>query len=577
MSLRESDFAIPASQQDKRSAHTVVPNVCRKDDADGIQGTFFIKYNKHGSSTASVLEAGFSAIASSCLLPGLTPPMDLLYDDDANVTGLVSRNVREIVRRYGQNTRDVHFLSELPKGRFGSLLQSYVYDSDNAVDWDSLASVLCSAYFLEEDDLHRSNIGYFTKQQGGKNVLCFFKIDNDLCFSDSIMSRHAVRFWNLRHNSHSFDITRTDLLRFPDLRNYGTHYWPTRYSFLAKPCDPKIYDNFSDLAAFTALAHHDAFIKAKWRQFYRLTLIPEAIFTESLKRVLSTEDPEQKAYFDQILSATIAKQQALSAALFSMKPFRDWLQHAEFADDFFEADLGGIEPLQGNDIIVHGELGAMRQTVFRHRQLLSEFTKNDTPFHAAIRLGLYRFDQTWHDYGQYHKEKNDQGDTPAQLLLKKCLQDDNNRNCSNASRRALADMYARGAYQHCSGRVKAEIERLKPQAYFNRVEVSDNIALYEQIQRISRDTSLTLKMKKKFAIEIFRAYISHNPSSAALTELKSGLASDMRFAFIRLLQSRFWIFRYFRTLLLRGTTTFRQINSMLEDAIEHAQHHVAQP
>lgn len=572
MALQESEFDIPAGAQDNRSAHTVVPNVCLRNNAARAGEHFFIKYNKHGNKTASILEAGFSAIASSCILPGLTPPMTLLCDANQEITGVVSRNVREIVSAGIEDAPTLHFLSELPKGHLGALLQNHTEHPDKEIDWDALASVLCASYFLEEDDLHRSNIGYFVKQHHEKMRLGFFKIDHDLCFSDSIMSRHAVRFWNLRHNSHSFDITRTDLEHFPDVRNYGTHYWPTRYSLLAKPCDPKIYDNFSDIAAFAGLARNPEFIKAKWRQFYRLILIPEAVFAASLARTLNTTDPEQKAYFDQILSATLAKQQALAACLFSIESFRDWLQEGVFEDDFFATTLGGMPSDPQDDAALQAQnVCTMRQQIFLHRQLLPEFSPKDTPFHAAIRLELYRFDQTWHDYGQYCHVKNADGNTPSALLLKKCLQD--SPRVSEKAKQALADMNARGCYQNVSKNIAAEIARLRPRSYFAADSIKDEQVLYEQIQRISADTTLTLKMKKHQAIGVFTAFIvnykQHNPRREVLLKLKENLQTDMRFAFIRLLQSRFWIFRYFRTLLLRGTTTFRQINGLLDDAIQN--------
>lgn len=573
MPFKESDFAIPPNQQEKNSAHTIVPNVLLKDDPTGQKGDFFIKYNKGGNCTASILEAGFSASACVSLLPGLTPPMALLYSDSGELVGLASKNVRHVVACHGENITKLRFLSGLPKGRFRRLLEKFSGHENRTIDWNSLASVLCSAYFLEEDDLHRNNIGYFIIERDGIYTLRFFKIDHDLCYSDSIMSRHAVRFWNFRHNSHSFDITRTDLLHFPNLHNYGTHYWPTRYSLLAKPCDPKIYDNLRDISAFASLAFNAEFTEAKWRQFYRISVMPEAVFAESLIRVYDNNNSVHQAYFDQILNATLAKQRALAACLFSMKPFRDWLKTASFDDAFFSASLGDIEHEVNDNGVLQAAMCDMRLEVYRQQQILHEFCDKDTPFHAAIRLGHYRFDQTWHDYGQYSKVKNAQGDTPADLLLKKCLQD----GCSETARRALMDMHVQGAYNHCSSEIKAEILRLRPKAYFDPQTIIDKQALYAQITRISKDTSLTLKMKKQYANEVFRAFVSHNPEPEVLRELKTNLASDMRFAFIRLLQSRFWIFRYFRTLLLRGTTTFRQINRLLEDAIEQTAQNRARP
>ena len=285
------------------------------------------KLNKHEGKKgveASVLEVAFSEVALLFIKPGLTPPAKLVVSGPENnqkVTGVASENFNVQIRRQmdagatcysfdsatwqfksipkeidktkipqerenlssraplsepindeamekrmqlDEAKKGVHFLDKMPPSFFPSLMEKHK-NGLAVVDMESLASILTASYALEEDDLHKGNIGFYVTdvEVDGeiKKKFTFFKIDHDLMFTDSIMSQKDMRFANVFYNKDSFKISTRDLDGFPDLRDSGNHYWPTKKRLMV--AGDKAYKNKEERDAFAGLKNDDAFKDAK--------------------------------------------------------------------------------------------------------------------------------------------------------------------------------------------------------------------------------------------------------------------------------------------------------------------------
>ncbi len=215
-----------------------------------------------------------------------------------------------------------NFLDKLPQNFFAMLM-----DAKRAgkvqIDMDSLADVFTTAYGLEEDDLHKGNIGYYVTSEAGKLCFHFFKIDHDLMFSDKVMSsRGSPRFANLSYTEKKFRISRSDLKDFPDLQYSGNHYWPTKKVIFGK--GDKAYHSRMDREAYKQLKHDEEFKRAEWKRFLKQAVMPNEFVIECLKRPLESTktNVETADTLAVVQRATASRMSELRVALLETPEFR---------------------------------------------------------------------------------------------------------------------------------------------------------------------------------------------------------------------------------------------------------------
>ena len=166
----------------------------------GTMLPIFYKENKHGKAQASLNEVAISELARLFMRPHSTPPYHLVTGDDGGITGVACHNIcLSIAQRvdlkntqfmtvkakgkayaYHQSTKVItdaekipyKFLNELPQGYFAHLMQDRKAGKLD-IDMDSLANILVGKYTLEEDDLHKQNIGFYLTQKAGKPYVTF--------------------------------------------------------------------------------------------------------------------------------------------------------------------------------------------------------------------------------------------------------------------------------------------------------------------------------------------------------------------------------------------------------------------
>ncbi len=334
-----------------------------------------IKMNRRisNSKMAAIFEVGFGAIAKLFIKPGLTPTQHIMLKN-GEVRGVVSRNmsyeldrlrshrvVYKLKQALNQNlalfTNDqgaaintpwqplvagdsaklgLVFLNETPQIFFDELLRMH-QQKIITIDMDSLASIFTAAYVLEEDDLHKGNFGFYATHVAGQIVVTFFKIDHDLMFNDSIMSRQHLRLANIAYNGDSFKITRRDILQFPDLQDSGNHYWPTKWRFITDGSS-KTYYRREELDAFATLKKDADFNNAKWYYFLKIIVMPREFVLAAVTYHLDpVEDATEIAMIQTALDERLAK---LRQTLLSIKSFRMYLlQQAPAIIDGLAAEI----------------------------------------------------------------------------------------------------------------------------------------------------------------------------------------------------------------------------------------------
>ena len=497
----------------------------------------------------------------------------------------------------------IYFLNQFDPGYFAKLCKLREQNKLE-FDWDSLAAVLTCSYLLEEDDLHKGNFGFYLVRRDGKLVVVFFKIDNDLMFSDSLMSHYDARLVNWRLGSRAFDITEQDLIGFPKLFNSKNHYWPTSKRYLANPIDNKVYSSAEEIEAFVRLADNEDFQKAKWRQFYKQILVPPGVLTESLTQPFDKDSPEDRAKRALVLNAAVARQARLRAVLFSIPEFRDFVY--EFGKD--EEKVGALRGEILED--VEGDFRhEIRNNMTFYRSLCkppnldgsksnpNAFVKGDTPLHAAIRLGDYRDHETRWFFGKFAEQRNKDGEKPLDLAV--AMAKRTNPNTVADVRKdpffmihslVKAGVSKTESYNKTFPPDKKTIELYDVHSRYTdkACDVNSSEELINLLRDIGEDYRYSLKMKKEIAVAVVRKYISENrPDSklgrdpefeSILKDLKNALngkeatpeekkihrAPELRY--IRQLRSHLWLIRQLRG-LLGGTATQVELNGLIDNEL----------
>lgn len=590
------------------------------------------KKNKHDKSLNSKFEVAFSAIAKLFLAPGTTANYELVTTSASGVPevyGVASENLASSLQLFNQeptNTdiiSDKYFYNPANITEFGPLQKIKCVSAQELIDkkiiglfdqyknnliplllrmksnnqltfnMQSLASVLSTSYTLEEDDFHKGNFGFYIIDKNGKPEVNFIKIDHDLMLSDSIMSREGGRISNILYNEHSFDITMQDIIRFPDIKNSGNHYWPSKYAIFTDYTSSKAYTR-KENKAIAQLKTDPDFIKAKWFELYKHILISPQAIEEAASEGFNDTDPNDIAYTHIITQAVVARQARLRAALVSIPEF---CQFVHDMDDQIAQDLlNEIDPNHNDSQYLKTE-HLRYKTIILENELFLRSTKN-TPLHTAILLGNYRFDESYRDFSRYLNVKNLENKTPLDLAFERYIKFQQSNipvspyDPGNDPIQIIQHLIKRGAKTslftpNCEVFKKTPLAKQAFYAntsyYAESEKITTASGLIDMFLKISNDSHYTLKRKKQLTVACLRKFIQSNqanpnPDSNLIDELnafksalngrKSNLASNPALQYLCQLRSRLWIVRRIRG-LLGGSSTKVTCNDIIDKAIHN--------
>ncbi|QMT59292.1 Dot/Icm T4SS effector AnkK/LegA5 [Legionella sp. PC997] len=566
------------------------------------------KKNKYGQSGFSRFEVMFSQLARLFLLSNLTPPNNLVVDDDQNILGLAVQHLCYVIANregfehdfYTLNDPNtgcastpislndptqipIYFLDKLPQGFFARLVEAEI-EKKLTIDYDSLASILSTSYTLEEDDLHKGNYGFYLVERHGKPRAVFFKIDHDLMFVDSIMSFQTRRPFHLIHGAHAFDIMVQDLKSLTCLTYSSNSYWPTKFSYIANPFDNKEYHNYADIKAFSLLSNNPKFIKAKWKSFYKHILIPHELIEQTLQDCAEMDNAADRAEVALMTQTTIARLSRLRAALFSVKEFRDYVGNLDSKNTH---DL--LKEIIPPHLITAALVEKVRTSFKRYKSLCLKgggFEKGDTPLHTAIKLGEYRYEETLSMFGQFINVKNKAGKTPLDCIAERVQAGLNEeKDVTKNGMLILKNLIENGAHMTEKFRASDLMSLVKAYTFKNPYldKIKPNIsypALKLILRDIGEDHHFCLKFQKNLALECIKRFIEVNQNRPnfenTLHHLRydiNGSSSEEESAgvkYIRQLRSKLWIIRQLRGLYGWSSTQW-EINILINRALERNQ------
>lgn len=570
------------------------------------------KLNKYGIPILSQYEVALSNVLRIFLQPHLSPPETVVKNSEDNVVGLLSEHVcyaveaREgldvnfFVTNYDTHSKlqfeskkaespediPVYFLNQFRPGFFADLFKAHQEKQLN-LDMDSLASVLCASYTLEEDDLHKGNLGFYIVEHNNIKRVVFFKIDNDLLMSDSVMSHFNSRIVNWRFGENAFKISARDLREFPKLQDSKNHYWPTSKRFFVNFNDPKAYTNSAEIDAFIALGKNEAFQKAKWRAWYKHILIQSTEIRE-LSQGFDANDPKERAQLNLVVQAAVGRLSYLKATLFSLPEFRKFVQDID-PKEMVQEVQSTCGNLQSSEALLERELN--------NYQLLcqqgSGFVEGDTPLHVAIRLGDYRYQETWGHFREFANQTNANNETPLDVAMSQAIQKiepgshlqpihDVRQNPSSIASHLLNQGVNRTKNYKLILQQYPELKLVSPilqSEYLNKAkEAKTAEELLVVLRDLGEDSRLCLKMKKEISVYCVRYFLKNKKYdeglSKSLTELQqalngsNGVEPRPELQFIRQLRSSLWIVRIIRG-LLGGTSTQVELNNIITNAKEN--------
>lgn len=565
------------------------------------------KLNKHNNPTLSKYEVALSYLLELFLPPFLTPKQTLVKNKKNKIVGLASHHfcysvfAREpkdsefCILHYHKNAKEripktivfgsiinlqdpenipIYFLNEFPPGFFAQLLKAYQAKHLD-IDMEALASVLCSSYTLEEDDLHKGNIGFYVVMREKKGIriptVVFFKIDNDLLLSNSLMSHYDARFPNCYYGKNAFAITARDLIKFPRVKDSGNHYWPDKTRYCVNATDPKIYSDFKECKAFQDLGKLREFKLAKWHEFYKHILKQNTAIEASLAQALKIEDPIERAQLDLITQAAIARLSQLKVVLFSIPEFREVVVSTDN-----EALLNRYQ----NQALPFDYAKLKEQMDFYKSCCNSNFfDAKDTPLHVAIRLGDFRYYESWRDFKKFANQSNSRGETPLDLALKLAEEK------AVASKDPRSDpcfivkfLLKQGVKQttcykkFCKNYPNVNLRNYRfPTIYLNEARTaSTSQDLKTLFAKLSKDSRFSLKMKKNLSIACMKAFINNKNFAPNFIKIVREFQQALNdgapeLQFIRQLRSSLWIVRIIRG-LFGNTSTQAAITNLLTSA-----------
>lgn len=456
-----------------------------------------------------------------------------------------------------------NFLDKLPQNFFEKLLAEKKA-GNITIDMDSLADVFTTAYGLEEDDLHKGNIGYYVTSENDKPCFHFFKIDHDLSFSDKMMSTRSARLANLSYTGKEFRINAADLQGFPDLRHSGNHYWPTKKAFFV--AGDKAYQSLQDRLAYQSLKHDPDFEHAKWQRFLKQAVIPTELIGKGLKKTLddAANQAEAKSTLAMVLRATSSRFSELRVALVEVPEFRK----------FISENLPEAEKLIINELRQYATgLGCSEDEITAYTDEVrnslnsiakaSEISNSNTALHTAVITQAYRCFESGDYFASNLNNKDRQGLTALDCAIAyyefhtgnvNTQQGTDEQNEYNKHMRTYyADVVcdlARHKAEYTS-KTSAEFQKLLVEAKQTNSMSLQPLVLSlpefkQELERIRSQPMSTLKNDKMCALELLRrAHLSKDE----LLQLKDELQPtepEGALKFIKELRSEIWIVKYIR-------------------------------
>jgi hypothetical protein len=288
------------------------------------------------------------------------------------------------------------------------------------------------------------------------------------------------------------------------------------------------------------------------------------------------DNPAERAHIALITQAMVARLAHLRATLFTIKEFRDFVMG--LSEKELEQLL--VQILPSNK---HFE-PLIRESVAQFHVLCTRidgFVAGDTPLHTAIKLGEYRYEETWRMFGHFINVKNSEGKTALDVALE----------CINAPQSITADirkdmrcimkhLLTKGAEKtkgFNNAGISAEIEAyIFDNPYLKLITANDSYAHFKSILRdIGEDHQFCLKYKKNTAIECINHWIQLRQNDSDFHKDLAQLKSDVNgksaesdcigLKYIRQLRSKLWIIRQLRG-LYGWTTTQMEINNIIDMA-----------
>ncbi|WED42159.1 Dot/Icm T4SS effector AnkK/LegA5 [Legionella cardiaca] len=570
------------------------------------------KLNKYNVPFLSLYEVALSDVLDLFLGSYLTPKQTLVRNDRGEIIGLTSdhfcysvalretlesnfyslaydvktgRLLTDSKKREKAEDIPIYFFNEFAPGFFADLYKASK-EGQFDLDMDSLANVLCSSYTLEEDDLHKGNWGFYIVEKSGRKCVVFFKIDNDLLMSDSVISHYDSRILNWGHGEHAFKITARDLRAFPKLQDSSNHYWPTSRRYFVNYSDPKVYASSAEIEAFVELGKSPKFQQAKWKAWYKHILIQSSMINACLANSLNEMDANERAQIALISQATIARLSYLKAVLFSLPEFRNYVKTANHQTVLEEIQCS-FKGSQSADLFENIN-EQMKQYQDLCRLPEGGFVEGDTPLHAAIRLGDYRYHETWGHFKEFANQTNANHESPLDIAMKLAqnkVKSDLQFKIEDVRQHPLfiaKHLLAGGVNKTASYReFLSQHPKVKVMSYrfctsyldkSKKAQTAED--LIEILRDLGEDSSFSLKMKKEISVSCLRYFLKnkkHNTSlRVQLTKLYQALNGDHgkeprpELQFIRQLRSTLWIVRIIRG-LLGGTSTQVQLNEIIDN------------
>ncbi len=475
---------------------------------------------------------------------------------------LISNQALQERMQLKEASKAVNFLNKMPKGFFPDLMKKHQdKNSSITIDMESLASILVPSYVLEEDDLHKENIGFYVtdfedKEGNPRKKFTFFKIDHDLMFTDSIMSQKDPRIANLYYNKDSFQISVRDLDGFPDLKDSGNHYWPTKERWMVK--GDKAYTNENERKAFISLKDEPDFIHAKWKSFLKSAVIPHELIKKSLTIHLDEQKDIDK--INQIRNALHTRISVLKKKLLESTTFRKYIiEHGEDAVKEIKTEIQNycndahINFEEQNFLIIQLDEDFKLMNSLAKDKNLPVNKQKYTDIEHSIVLENYNFSSkeqlTQHD-----------ADTAYNLFIP------NNNNAKNFSAACVALDVINKSLNKDPKKIK-ELQASK-EAYLNLKDIKTLQQFKSAADKI-RESNLPLKQQKMEIIELLK---TTNLSPKDLKDLRKDLIkhepSSPSLKFINQLRSELWIVRAFRGTYSNQTSTTKEIIKEIDKQID---------
>lgn len=330
------------------------------------------------------------------------------------------------------------------------------------------------------------------------------------------MSRYESRIEHWGHGEDAFKITVRDLLGFPKLMDSKNHYWPTCLRYFVGYNDLKVY-NSAETEAFIQLGKNPEFQQAKWREWYQHILIQSVMIESYLERSLNRSDSYERAQLALISQATIARLSQLKAVLFSIPEFRQYVatvNHEKLSEEIF-TDHPKLSNADNHTLL-------NRQLELYKGLCLSAdgFKKGDTPLHVAIRLGDYRYHETWSHFKEFANQANEEGEKPLDVAVTKVQThlstnpdvaiEDPRVNPFFTMKHLLNEGVDKTSLykKFCNDNRQLKITSYHLQStYFDRVKKTTNAEGFIEVLRdVGEDYRFSLKMKKEISIYCLRFF-----------------------------------------------------------------------